>query len=76
MDGSLEQSSERIIAISLTFGNMIKWQQLGDLFVFLLFVALKKRIHSNLCILSCFVWLKSVLYNILRVFDHDLKKKI
>ena len=41
------------------------WQQLSYLFVFVLIVALKKRIPSNICILSCFVWLKSVLLNLL-----------
>ena len=34
---------------------------ISDLFVFVLFVALKKRIPSKICIPSCFVWLKSAL---------------
>ena len=34
-----------------------------DLFVCVLFIALKKRIPSKICILSCFVWLKSILFN-------------
>ena len=37
------------------------------LFVFVLYEALKKRISSKFCILSCFVWLKSVLFNLLCV---------
>ena len=38
------------------------------LFVFVLFVAVKKRIPSKICIRSCFVWLKSAQFNILCVF--------
>ena len=45
------------------------WQQLSYLFVFVLFVALKKRIPSKMCLLSCLVWLKSVLFSLLCVFD-------
>ena len=36
---------------------------------FVLFVALKKRIPSKICILSCFVRLKSVLFNPVCVLD-------
>ena len=32
----------------------LKWQRINELFVFVLFVALKKRIPSKMCILSCF----------------------
>ena len=47
-----------------------KWQKISCLFVLPCFVhiVLKKRISSNLRILSCFVWLKSVLFNLLCVF--------
>ena len=46
------------------------WQQLSDWFVFVLFVALKKRIPLKICTLSCFVCEKSVLcWNLLCVFD-------
>ena len=45
------------------------WQKINDLFVclfvFVLYVALKKRISSKIRILSCFVWLKRVLLNLL-----------
>ena len=34
-----------------------------------LFAALKKRIPSKICILSRFVWLKSILFNLLCIFD-------
>ena len=37
------------------------WLQLNDLFVFVLFVALKKSILSKSCILSSFVWLNILL---------------
>ena len=47
------------------------WQQLWFLFVFVLFVALNKRILYKICILSCFVSLKSVLFSLLCVFDHQ-----
>ena len=35
-----------------------------DLPIFVLYTALKKRISSKIHILSCFVWLKSVLFNL------------
>ena len=40
------------------------WQQLSYSYVFVLFVflKLKKRILSKICILSCFVRLKSILF--------------
>ena len=44
------------------------WQQLSDLFAFVLFVALKKRIPWKMCILSRFLWSKSVLFNLLCIF--------
>ena len=51
-------------------------RSVNSLFVFVLYVALKKRISSKMCILSCFVWLKYVLFNILCVFGAlDLHKK-
>ena len=40
-------------------------QRLSYFFVFVLFVALKKRIPSKICILSCFICLKSVLLKFL-----------
>ena len=43
------------------------WQQLCYVFVFELFVASKKGIPSKNCILSCFVWLKSLIFNLLCV---------
>ena len=42
-------------------------QQQSYLFVFVWFLALKKRIPSEIGKLSCFVWLKSVLFNLLCV---------
>ena len=50
--------------VSLMHTSSLKapcWQQLSNLFVFILFVALKKRIPWKMCIMSWFVWLKSVL---------------
>ena len=44
-------------------------RQLSCPFVFVLFVTLKKRIPSKMCVLSCFVLSKSVLFNILCVFE-------
>ena len=46
------------------------WWQLSYMFVFGLFVALKKGIPSKICILSCFAQLKSILFNLLCVCDH------
>ena len=45
-----------------------KWQTIGESFVFVLHVALKHRISSKICILPCFVWWKSALFNSLCVF--------
>ena len=44
------------------------WQHISDLFVFVLFVALKTTIPSEIRILSCFVWLNNVLFNLFCVF--------
>ena len=43
------------------------WQKISELFLFVLCVALKKRISSKMWILSCFVWLKIILFNLLCV---------
>ena len=45
-----------------------KWWQISDLFVFVLFIALKNRDFSVIGILSCFL-IKSVLLNFLCVFE-------
>ena len=45
------------------------WRQISDLFVFVLFVALKKKIPSKISILSRFVCLNSVLFNLLFVCE-------
>ena len=43
--------------------------------IFVLFVALKKRIPSKICILSSFVWFRNVLFNLVCIFylPTDLK---
>ena len=40
---------------ALIFLEEPKWQQLSDLFVFVLFMALKKGIPLKMCTLSCFL---------------------
>ena len=42
------------------------WQKISELFVFVLYVVLKKKISLKVPILS-FVWLKSILFNLLCV---------
>ena len=43
--------------------------QLNDLFIFVLFVAFKRRISVKICTLLWFVLLKSILFNLLCDFD-------
>ena len=58
--------------VRLSHANILleepNWQHLSYLFVFVFFVALEKRIPSKNCILSCFGWSTSVLFNLLWVF--------
>ena len=57
------------VSLTHTLLEVPIWQPSSYVFVFVLFVALKKRIPSKICVRSCFVWLKSVLFNFLSVFD-------
>ena len=50
--------------------------KISDLFVFVLFVALKKRISSKIYIVSCFLWLKSVIFNFMCVFKCWVKLQL
>ena len=44
-------------------------REVGDLLVCLLFIPLKNRISSKFGILSCFVWLKGIVFNLLCVLE-------
>ena len=52
-------------ALSLSLLEEPNWQQLSYLFAF----GFEEQIPSKICILSYFVWLYTVMFNLLYVFD-------